>query len=58
MEHSQAIVRPSLENIYQIGAEDGDRRFRELWLAVRSLAALTAGTFDRDAIFRSLVEKQ
>ena len=92
MKHSQAIIRPSLEQIYQISAEDADRYFRDLWLVVHSLAALivtggcpysdaeisqiltgfsistckaikeipgfTAGTFDRDAIFRSLVEKQ
>ena len=40
MEHSRAQVRPSLERIYQIGAEDADRYFRDLWLVVHGLATL------------------
>ena len=91
MTHSLDLVRPSLEQTYQISSRDADRYFRDLWLAVHSLATLivtggcpysdreieqiltdfsvslckaikelpgfTAGTFDRDAVFRSLTEK-
>ena len=89
MTHSLELVRPSLEQTYQISARDADRYFRDLWLVVHSLATLivtggcpysegeigqiltgfsvsvckaikeipgfTAGTFDRDAVFRSLI---
>ena len=89
MTHSLDLVRPSLEQTYQISARDADRYFRDLWLVVHSLATLivtggcpysdgeigqiltgfsvsvckaikeipgfTAGTFDRDAVFRSLI---
>lgn len=40
MRHSQAIVRPSLKKIYHISAEDADRYFRDLWLAVHGIATL------------------
>ncbi len=91
MQHSQAIVRPSLMQIYRISASDADRYFRDLWLVVHGLATLvvtgscpysdreigqiltgfsvsvykaikeipgfTEGTFDRDTIFRELIEE-
>ena len=40
MTQSQAIVRPSLMQIYHIRAADADRYFRDLWLVVHSLATL------------------
>lgn len=40
MQRSQAMVRPSLERIYHIQAEEADRYFRDLWLVVHSLATL------------------
>ena len=40
MLQSQAIVRPSLMQIYHISATDADRYFRDLWLVVHSLATL------------------
>ena len=40
MIQSQAIVRPSLMQIYHIRATDADRYFRDLWLVVHSLATL------------------
>lgn len=90
MEHTQALVRPSLARIYRMDEADADRYFRDLWLAAYSLATLvvtgdcpysdmevgqiltgfsvsickaikeipgfTAGTFDRDAVFRGLIK--
>ena len=40
MMHSLDLVRPSLEKTYQISSRDADRYFRDLWLAVHSLATL------------------
>lgn len=40
MRHLQAIVRPTLTDIYRITAEEADRYFRDLWLVVHSLATL------------------
>ena len=40
MKHLQALVRPTLMDIYKITAEEADRYFRDLWLAVYGLAAL------------------
>ena len=40
MKRSQELVRPSLMQIYHIGAGDADRYFRDLWLVVHSLATL------------------
>lgn len=40
MKHSQEIIRPSLEKIYHITAEDADRYFRDMWLVVHSIATL------------------
>lgn len=91
MKHLQSRIRPSLESIYHISAEEADRYFRDLWLVVHSLATLivtggcpysdeeihavitgfsvgickaikeipgfTAGTFDRDEVFRAFIEK-
>ena len=40
MKHSQAKVRPFLEQTYQMSAEDADRYFRDLWLVAHSIATL------------------
>ena len=40
MGHMQALVRPSLMEIYLINDRDADRYFRDLWLVVHSLATL------------------
>ena len=40
MKHLQTLVRPTLMDIYKITAEEADRYFRDLWLAVYGLAAL------------------
>ena len=90
MQHLQALVRPTLMDIYHISAEEADLYFRDLWLVVHSLATLivtggcpysdreigqiltgvsvsickaikeipgfAAGSFDRDAVFRALIE--
>ena len=41
MRHMQALVRPSLMEIYHISEQEADRYFRDLWLVVHSLATLT-----------------
>lgn len=90
MQHLQALVRPTLMDVYHITAEEADRYFRDLWLVVHSLSTLivtgdcpysdreigqiltgvsvsicksikeipgfAAGTFDRDAVFRALIQ--
>lgn len=89
MQHLQALVRPTLMDVYHITAEEADLYFRDLWLVVHSLSTLivtgdcpytdreigriltsfsvsvcksikeipgfAAGTFDRDAAFRTLI---
>lgn len=89
MQHLQALVRPTLMDVYHITAEEADFYFRDLWLVVHSLSTLivtgdcpytdreigriltgfsvsvcksikeipgfAAGTFDRDAAFRTLI---
>lgn len=40
MKHSREKLRPSLEKTYHIGATEADRYFRDLWLAVHSIAVL------------------
>ena len=40
MKHSREKLRPSLEKTYRIGATEADRYFRDLWLAVHSIAVL------------------
>lgn len=40
MQHLQALVRPMLVDVYHITAEEADLYFRNLWLAVHSLATL------------------
>lgn len=40
MKRIQPKVRPSLESIYHISAEDANRYFRDLWLVGHSLATL------------------
>lgn len=40
MKHSQAKVRPYIEQTYHISAGDADRYFRDLWLVVHSIATL------------------
>ena len=40
MKHSQAKVRPFLEETYQMSAEDADRYFRDIWLVAHSIATL------------------
>lgn len=90
-QHSQDLVRESLQQTYRIDVKTADRYFRDMWLVVHSLATLvvTGGCqyseqemgciltgfsvglykaikeipgfvenkYDRDAIFRELVEK-
>lgn len=89
MQHLQALVRPTLMDVYHITVEEADLYFRDLWLVVHSLSTLivtgdcpytdreigriltgfsvsvcksikeipgfAAGTFDRDAAFRTLI---
>lgn len=40
MQHLQAMVRPTLMEVYHITAEEADLYFRDLWLVVHSLATL------------------
>ena len=40
MQHLQALVRPTLMNIYHVTAEEADLYFRDLWLAAHSLSTL------------------
>ncbi len=40
MEHLQALVRPTLMEVYQITAEEADIYFRDLWFVAHSLATL------------------
>ncbi len=40
MQHLQALVRPTLMNIYRITAEESDLYFRDLWFVVHSLSTL------------------
>ena len=40
MRHLQALVRPTLMDIYRITAEEADLYFRDLWLVVHSLSTL------------------
>ncbi|MDO4371831.1 MAG: TetR-like C-terminal domain-containing protein [Clostridia bacterium] len=40
MQHLQAIVRPTLMEIYRITAAEADLYFRDLWIAVHGLATL------------------
>lgn len=40
MRHLQALVRPTLMQIYRITAEEADLYFQDLWLVVHSLATL------------------
>lgn len=40
MKHSQAKVRPFLEQTYRISSGDADRYFRDLWLVAHSIATL------------------
>ena len=40
MRHLQALVRPTLMDIYRISAEEADLYFRDLWLVVHSLSTL------------------
>ena len=92
MRHMQALVRPSLTEIYHISEQEADRYFRDLWLVVHSLATLivtgdcpysdreigqiltgfsvsickaikeipgfTEGTFNKDAIFRGIIQEE
>lgn len=92
MRHMQALVRPSLMEIYHISEQETDHYFRDLWLVVHSLATLivtgdcpysdreieqiltgfsvsickaikeipgfTEGTFNRDAIFRGIIQEE
>ena len=92
MRHMQALVRPSLMEIYHISEQEADHYFRDLWLVVHSLATLivtgdcpysdreigqiltgfsvsickaikeipgfTEGTFNRDAIFRGIIQEE
>ena len=41
MQHSLEIIRPSLQTIYHITAEDAALYFRDLWLVVHSIATLS-----------------
>mgnify|MGYP002625192075 CR=1 FL=1 len=40
MQHLQAMVRPTLIDIYHITAAEADLYFRDLWLVVHSLSTL------------------
>ena len=40
MQHLQALVRPTLMNIYHITAEEADLYFRNLWFVAHSLSTL------------------
>ena len=40
MRYLQALVRPTLMEVYRITAEEADLYFRDLWFVVHSLAAL------------------
>ena len=40
MTHAQAIVRPTLQEIYRLSAPEADLYFRNLWLVVHGLASL------------------
>ena len=40
MQHLQALVRPTLMNIYHITAEEADLYFRDLWFVTHSLSTL------------------
>ena len=40
MQHLQALVRPTLMDVYHITAEEADLYFRDLWLVVHSLSTL------------------
>ncbi len=40
MEHLQALVRPTLMDIYRITAAEADLYFRDLWFVVHSLSTL------------------
>lgn len=40
MTHCREIVRPSLMNIYHLGAEESDRFFRDMWLVAHGIATL------------------
>lgn len=40
MQHLQAMVRPTLMEVYRITEEEADLYFRDLWLVVHSLATL------------------
>ena len=40
MQHLQALVRPTLMDVYHITAEEADRYFRDLWLVVHGLSTL------------------
>jgi AcrR family transcriptional regulator len=40
MAHLQALVRPTLMEVYRITPEEADRYFRDLWLVAHSLATL------------------
>ena len=40
MRHLQALVRPTLQSIYKITAEEADFYFRDLWFVVHSLSTL------------------
>ena len=40
MRHMQELVRPALRDIYGITAEEADIYFRDMWLAVHSIATL------------------
>ena len=40
MRHLQALVRPTLKDIYRISAAEADLYFRDLWFVVHSLSTL------------------
>ena len=40
MQHLQALVRPTLMNIYKITEQEADLYFRDLWFVVHSLSTL------------------
>ena len=40
MRHLQALVRPTLVNIYHITIEEANLYFRDLWFVVHSLSTL------------------
>ena len=40
MQHLQALVRPTLMNIYRITEQEADLYFRDLWFVVHSLSTL------------------